>query len=172
MSTTPSVVGNTEPDTVGKPAAGDSVLANTRYTGTEYNSSEKCTFKRGGQCNIHGTIGTKKTIVWKEWPKKKNGLFGFVRKQKTEYECHFSGGASTNSGHQEIVSRFCGVAESDLCNNGLETEKQTRKSALGGKADNLDTDTTIQGISGVGSFQTGSKLSESQQISDELKDPD
>ena len=58
------------------------------------------------QCNIHGTIGTKKTIVWKEWTKKKNGLFGFVRKHKTEYECHFSWGASTNSGHQEIVSRF------------------------------------------------------------------
>ena len=52
------------------------------------------------------------------------------------------------------------------------TLKFTRKSALGGKADNLDTDTTIPGISGVGSVQSGSKMSESQQISDELKDPD
>ena len=136
------------------------------------NGKIECTFRRGGICNIHEVKGTRKLDSMKVWAKKKNGLFGFVRKQKTEYECHFSGGTSTNSGHQEIVSRFCGVAESDLCNHGLETEKQTSKSALGGKADNLDTDTTIQGISGVGSFQTGSKMSESQKISDELKDPD
>ena len=79
-STAPSVVGNNEPDTSDrKPTTGDSVLVTARCQGTE-----KCTFKRGGQCNLHGTIGTKKTIVWKEWTKKKDGLFGFVRKQKTD----------------------------------------------------------------------------------------
>ena len=178
MSTTPSVVGNTEPDTsVRKPTTGDSVLVTARDHGTE-----KCTFKRGGQCNLHGTIGTKKIIVWKEWTRKKDGLFGFVRKQKTDYECHYSGGVMTNSGHQEDDSRCSGVAETNLCNPDLVTGKKTRKSALGGETGNLDSntikhdqtrsDTIIQRISGVGGDQAGSNWSESQRISEVVKEPD
>ena len=167
-STAPSVVGNTEPDTCDrKPTTGDSVLVAAQGQGTE-----KCTFKRGGQCNLHGTIGTKKTIVWKEWTKKKNGLFGYVRKQKTDYECHFSGGAMTNSGHQEVVSRFSGVAESNQCNPDLVTGKKTRKSALGGETGNVESNAIIPGISEVGNYWTGSKLSESLRISEVVKEPD
>ena len=76
----------------------------------------------------------------------------------------------TNSGHQEIVGRSSGVADPNLYNPDLETEKQTRNSALGGEAGNLDTYTIIPGISGVGGEQTGSKLSESQQISSDVKE--
>ena len=168
MSTTPSI-----PDTCGrKPATGDTVPAVARDTGTDSNKIEPCTFKRGGNCIKHGIMGTKKTIVWKEWTKLKNGLFGYVRKQKTEYVCQYDGGAKTNYGSLESDCRLSGVAKSNLCEPGLGTVTQTRNSALGGNSENSDTDSTFTWISRVGVAQTGSNRSESLRISSEAKDPD
>ena len=52
------------------------------------------------------------------------------------------------------------------------TGKKTRKSALGGDTGNLDSNTIFPGIGGVGGDQTGSKLSESNQISKVVKETD
>ena len=174
-STAPSVGNNSEPDTCDRqPTPGDSGLVVALNQGTM-----KCSFKRGGQCNLHGTVGTKNTIVWKEWTKKKNGLFGYVRKQKTEYECHFSGGAMTNSGHQEIVSRFSGVTESNQGNLDLVTGMRTRISALDGETGNVGQNVIIPGsnanilrISVEGDYRTGSNMSESSRISETRKELD
>ena len=47
---------------------------------------EVCTFKRGGMCNIHKIVGTKKTRTSKSKPMRKNTLLGiginFVRNRR------------------------------------------------------------------------------------------
>ena len=154
---------------VRKPATWDMVADTARVNGTDYDDTEICTFKRGGLCTIHDVLGTKNTTVWKEWMKKKNGLFGFVKKQRTDYVCHFSGGANTNYGHHEIASRSRGVAKSNSGKPGLRTGIQTSKPALGGNTGKLD-DSTVSGISGADETQTGSNMSERQQISSDVKD--
>ena len=129
-----------------------------------------CTFKKGGVCEIHGTMGSKKTSKWKEWSKKRNGLYGYVNKQKTEYVCHFGGGATSNCGHQQTKSHCSGVAKSDLSNPGLEgTEIQT--TALGRDYVHMK-NTPFEGISGEVTDWTGRNMSERIQISSEQKDFD
>ena len=167
-STTPSI-----PDTcVRKPVTGDTVPAVARDTGTDSNQREPCTFKRGGICTKHNLLGTKKTIIWKEWTKLKTGLFGYVRKQKTEYVCQYYGGAKTNYGSLEPDCRLSGVAKSNLCEPGLGAVTQTRNTALGGNSENSDTDSTTSGISRVGFARTGRNRSESLRISSTEMDPD
>ena len=79
--------------------------------------------------------------------KRKNGLYGYVKRQKTSYVCHFSGGANSNYGHLETDSRFSRVAEFNLINSSLETRITTNTSALGGITENAD-NTTFSRISG------------------------
>ena len=49
------------------------------------------------------------------------------------------------------------------------TGKKTRKSALGGETGNVESNAIIPGISEVGNYWTGSKLSESLRISEVVK---
>ena len=46
-----------------------------------------CTFKRGGKCILHGTIGTKNVGTKKVWSKLKGGLFGYKYVRNTTYTC-------------------------------------------------------------------------------------
>ena len=163
--TAPSVGDSSVPDSRGRKPDGDTVADTSRSAGTDYNTSmEACTFKKGGMCRIHLLKGTKKTIKWSEWSQKKNGLFGYVSRQKTEYVCHFSGGASSNCGHLETKSHFDGVAESNSSISGIGM-MGTQTTALGGNTCNKD-NTSFQGISGEGNYWTGCFKSEMKKISD------
>ena len=51
---------------------------------------EACTFKRGGMCNIHKIVGTKKTRTSKSWKQRRDGTFGYVTSKKIEYTCELS----------------------------------------------------------------------------------
>ena len=101
----------------------------------------------------------------------KNGLYGNVKRQKTSYVCHFSGGANSNYGHLETDSRFSGVAESNSSNFSLETGMTANTSALGGITENLD-NTTFARISGVDSNWPGCYKSESGRIRSNMKESD
>ena len=81
--TTPSVGDRSVPDSRSRKPDGDTVADTTLSAGTDYDTSMgTCTFKKGGMCRIHLT---KKIIKWSEWCQKKNGLFGYVNRQRTEY---------------------------------------------------------------------------------------
>ena len=140
------------------------MAATTLSAGTDNDTSVgMCSYKKGGMCTFHLTKGSKKTIKWKEWTQKKNGLFGYVSRQKTEYVCHSSGGALSNYRHLETKSQNDGVPESNLSISGVGVlEGQT--TALGGIKSNLD-NIPFQGISGVGFDRAGGFESEVKKIS-------
>ena len=49
--------------------------------------NEECVFKRGGICVTHGMQGVKDVTKWQEWELKKNGMYGYLPKQKTMNRC-------------------------------------------------------------------------------------
>ena len=49
--------------------------------------TEECEFKRGGMCVTHGMEGVKNVTKWQEWGLKKNGMYGYLPRQKTTYRC-------------------------------------------------------------------------------------
>ena len=49
--------------------------------------NEECVFKRGGMCVTHEMQGVKDVTKWQEWELKKNGMYGYLSKQKTMYRC-------------------------------------------------------------------------------------
>ena len=68
-----------------------------------------CTFKRGGLCIIHNLRGTRVEDKMSVWTKKKNGMFGWVKKTKVRYVCQNDGVAKP----VRLESHDSGVAKSD-----------------------------------------------------------
>ena len=50
-------------------------------------TENECTFKRGGRCVLHGTIGVKNVGTKKVWSKLKGGLFGYKYVRNITYTC-------------------------------------------------------------------------------------
>ena len=154
---------------VRKPPDRDTVAADTRCVGTEYSdvkpTTTGCTFKRGGRCIIHGTMGAKFTDSIKVWTKKRDGLFGYVWKSKVRYECQYEGVAKSN----ESVSRSRGVTKSNGDPSNLGPGKMTENvEALVGM--NYRDTGYLPGISGADYMMAGGKERESVKISGEQKD--
>ena len=97
-----------------------------------------CTFKRGGKCVKHGTIGMRKESTRKVWTKLKGGLFGYKYVKNITYTCNVR-----NSPVEKPIGR----------------NSPTRKlpdTALGGKSDDKQgnwqqkTEISVDGINRAG----------------------
>ena len=48
---------------------------------------ESCSFRKGGYCNLHGTLGTKYWMKKKTWKKRRDGTFGYHHSRTVAYRC-------------------------------------------------------------------------------------
>ena len=122
----------------------------------------ECSYKRGGFCNTHGSMGVKYVQKSKVWSKWKNGNCGYVYKSNTKYVCRPTGVAKSIEGNQTKVGQYEGVAKSNRksLSEGCGQTTETSFEALGGTTTHFDGGTTPERISGV-DIQAGSAKSES-----------
>ena len=100
------------------------------------------------------------------WTKKKNGIFGWVKKTKVRYVCQNDGVAKP----VRLESQDSGVAKSNDEIRDTGPEKQTRQdAALGGISDK---DGILSRVCGADYRQAGSRLRESSVIRRKRKDPE
>ena len=132
-------------------------------SGTDEEKIE-CTFRRGGMCNIHEVKGTRKLDSMKVWAKKKNGLFGYVWRNKVRYVCQDSGVAKP----VRLESQDSGVAKSNDVFRDTGQGKRTKEhEALGGQT---DTAGDLLGVCGADYRRAGGLVRESLEISSDDKD--
>ena len=80
-----------------------------------------CTFKRGGLCIIHNLRGTRVEDKMSVWTKKKNGMFGWVKKTKVRYVCQNDGVAKSDDVIRDtgpgmktrVDTALCGLQNTD-----------------------------------------------------------
>ena len=133
-------------------------------------SKEKCEFRRGGRCILHGVVGTKHVEKSKVWAKKRDGTFGWKQKTSTRYVCQFDGCAESNVGMSQDDSRLEGVAKSNMKSAGRECVEQT--TALGGAIINSGCGESLLGICENNYKAAGSFKSESTCEDNLRKDTD
>ena len=86
---------------------------------TADNNLESCSFKRGGMCIIHKTVGTRNTRTTKSWKQRKDGSFGYVTSKKIVYTCKFS----NQSKPVAFLGAGCKLPETDgVTNNGSNND--------------------------------------------------
>ena len=93
---------------------------------------KECVWSKKGVCKTHNIAGRKVCKTFNEWKLKKNGLYGYVRRQKTSYICMMGVGHT-----RENSSKSLGLGEKKV--------SDTARISGSGRRDNWDGD-SVQNI--------------------------
>ena len=104
-----------------------------------------CVWGRGGWCKKHNLYGRRVCRTFQEWKQKKNGIWGWVRRQKTSYICMDGGGHDTVKGSGNLRSMATlNVTKTALSDGSGNTDNR------GGATVHLASGQPISGLVGAG----------------------